>query len=74
MNTFLWGIRKPMASPGYKGPPPRTRFGWGGSRGLADDIAIRNVTHINRVPVAVCEMAVEFAARAGGPAPGEAPG
>lgn len=51
-----------------QGTPTKDTVRLGGSRGLADDIAIRNVTHINRVPVAV-----EFAARAGGPAPGEAP-
>lgn len=52
-----------------RGIPTKDTIRLGGSREPADDIAIRNVTHINRVPVAVCEFAVEFAARASSPRP-----
>lgn len=39
-----------------RGTPPKDTIRLGGSREPADDIAIRNVTHINRVPVEVCEF------------------
>lgn len=47
-----------------RGTPTKDTIRLGGSREPADDIAIRNVTHINRVPVSVCEFAVEFSSRA----------
>lgn len=42
------------------GSPTRDTIRLGGPKYDADDIAFVNVTHINRVPVDVCEFAAEF--------------
>lgn len=45
------------------GKPTRDTARLGGSKYEADDILFANVTHINRVPIEVCEYTVEFADR-----------
>lgn len=45
------------------GKPTKDTVRLGGPKYEADDIAFSNVTHINRVPVDVCEYAVQFADR-----------
>lgn len=45
------------------GKPTRDTIRLGGTKHEADDIAFSNVTHINRIPVDVCEYAAEFADR-----------
>lgn len=42
------------------GKPTRDTVRLGGSKHDADDISFNNVTHINRIPIDVCEFAVEF--------------
>lgn len=45
------------------GKPTKDTVRFGGSKYEANDISFFNVTHINRVPVGVCEFAVEFRSR-----------
>lgn len=45
------------------GKPTRDTIRLGGSKYEVEDISFANVTHINRIPIEVCEYAVEFTDR-----------
>lgn len=57
------GYGEGKTSQWLRGRPTRDTTRLGGSKYEIDDISFANVTHINRVPIEVCEYAVEFADR-----------